>query len=231
MHVGVSGVAKCVYVEKLAYNHQFRRPDNAGQYLEKGSCSLTHNGKANVLRTQLNVDKIVQAVNLACVNCVASSNEGRDKPLDASKVSKNVGGFLCGYIYLNSLDVDCQRSLFVHVPPIDQPFSTRQTADIIHNIIEQCLQQLAAVDCKWDTQTSGQHPLTLFFINFIKRNFCYILFKVCFVFAGMVIFTSLYLNNLPRAICFIEHVCLHMYKKGLQFAEKKLNVANRDAKL
>lgn len=46
----------------------------------------------------------------------------------------------------------------------------------------------------------------------------------------MVIFTSLYLNNRPRAICFFEHVCLHMFKKGLQFAEKKLNTANRDAK-
>lgn len=148
MHVGVSGLAKCVYVEKLAYNHKFRRPDNAGQYLDKGSCCLTHNGKANVLRTELNVDKIVQAVNATCVDCVAPSNEGRDKPLDASKVSKNVGDFLCGYIYLNSLDVDRKRSLFVHVPPIDKPFSTRQTVDIIHKIIEQCLQQLAACDCE-----------------------------------------------------------------------------------
>lgn len=133
-------------MEKLAYNHKFKRPDNAGQYLENQTCHLTHNGNANVLRTKLNVDKIVEAVNAICGNCVAPYNVDKDKPLDASKASKNVGGFLCGYIYLNSLDMDCQRSLFVHVPPIDKPFSTRQTADILRQIIKQCLQQLAVCD-------------------------------------------------------------------------------------
>ncbi|XP_062134373.1 pyroglutamyl-peptidase 1 [Drosophila sulfurigaster albostrigata] len=146
VHVGVSGVAKCVYVEKLAYNHQFRRPDNAGQYLEKATCCLPYNAHANVLRTGLNVDKIVQAVNETCKDCVAPVNGDNDKSaLTATQVSKNVGGFLCGYIYLKSLDVDCKRSLFVHVPPIDTPFSTPQTAVIVYKIIEQCVQQLT--DC------------------------------------------------------------------------------------
>ncbi|KAH8404533.1 hypothetical protein KR222_011318, partial [Zaprionus bogoriensis] len=144
VHVGVSGVAKCVCVEKLAYNHKFKRPDNAGQFLARGSCCLAQHGKANVLRTGLDVDKIVKAVNAACADCVAPATAS-DKPApDATRVSKNVGDFLCGYIYLNSLDMDCKRSLFVHVPPIDKPYSSAQTADIVFKIIEQCLQQLAA---------------------------------------------------------------------------------------
>lgn len=146
MHVGVSAEAKCVYVERLAYNHKFIRPDNAGQYLENGTCCLAHHGKANVLRTKLNVDKIVRAVNATCADCVAPYNVDPKKPLDASKASKNVGGFLCGYIYLNSLDVDCKRCLFVHVPPVDKPFSTHQTANILTQIIKQCLQQLEDCD-------------------------------------------------------------------------------------
>ncbi|EDV97739.1 pyroglutamyl-peptidase 1 [Drosophila grimshawi] len=144
VHVGVSGVAKCVYVEKLAYNHQFRRPDNAGQLLSKGTCCLPNNGKANVLRCGLNVDKIVEAVNATCEECVAPARSTGDKSLSATKASKNVGGFLCGYIYLKSLDVDSKRTLFVHVPCIDKPFNTAQTAEIVYNIIEQCVQQIAA---------------------------------------------------------------------------------------
>ncbi|KAH8370400.1 hypothetical protein KR093_003323 [Drosophila rubida] len=146
VHVGVSGIAKCVCVEKLAYNHQFRRPDNAGQYLDKATCCLPHNAHANVLRTGLNVDKIVHAVNATCKDCVSPALSDNDKTsMEATRVSKNVGGFLCGYIYLRSLDVDCKRSLFVHVPPIDKPFSTPQTAEIVYKIIEECVQQLA--DC------------------------------------------------------------------------------------
>ncbi|EDW70559.1 pyroglutamyl-peptidase 1 [Drosophila virilis] len=146
VHVGVSGVAKCVYVEKLAYNHQFRRPDNAGQYLSKSTCCLPYNGKANVLRCGLNVDKIVEAVNLTCDECVAPARTVNNKALEATKASKNVGDFLCGYIYLRSLDVDSKRTLFVHVPPIDKPFSSAQTSEILSKIIMQCVEQLAACE-------------------------------------------------------------------------------------
>ncbi|EDW18185.1 pyroglutamyl-peptidase 1 isoform X2 [Drosophila mojavensis] len=141
VHVGVSGVAKCVHVEKLAYNHQFRRPDNAGKFLENNTCSLPQHGKANVLRCGLDVDMIVKVVNTICKNCVAAADS--DKPQNATIASKNVGSFLCGYIYLKSLDMDCNKCLFVHVPPIDKPFSTSQTADILYRIIEQCIQQIS----------------------------------------------------------------------------------------
>ncbi|XP_017107518.2 pyroglutamyl-peptidase 1 [Drosophila bipectinata] len=152
IHVGVSGLAKCVYVEKLAYNHKFKRPDNSGLYLPNGSCQLPHHGKANVLRCGLDVDKIVAAVNATCDACVApaDSNQApndKSKPPSATKVSKNVGDFLCGYIYLKSLDVDTKRSLFVHVPPIDKPFSSEKTAEIVFKIVEQCIQQVVACEC------------------------------------------------------------------------------------
>ncbi|KAH8379182.1 hypothetical protein KR009_003483 [Drosophila setifemur] len=160
IHVGVSGVAKCVYVEKLAYNHKFKRADNSGQYLPNSSCQLPHHGKANVLRCGLDVDKIVSAVNATCEECVApmdttanpspkDSSPHKDKPRTgtATKASKNVGDFLCGYIYLKSLDMDAKRSLFVHVPPIDKPFSTEKTSEIVFKIVEQCVQQVAACEC------------------------------------------------------------------------------------
>ncbi|KAH8242315.1 hypothetical protein KR032_000344 [Drosophila birchii] len=154
IHVGVSGVAKCVYVEKLAYNHKFRRPDNSGNYLPNGSCELQRNGRANVLRCGLDVDKIVVTVNATCDECVAPNkpttttpHNDNPKTPSATKASKNVGDFLCGYIYLKSLDMDTKRSLFVHVPPIDKPFSTEKTSEILFKIVEQCVQQVAACEC------------------------------------------------------------------------------------
>ncbi|KAH8368659.1 hypothetical protein KR084_003815 [Drosophila pseudotakahashii] len=148
IHVGVSGVAKCVYIEKLAYNHKFRRADNCDKRLPNGSCELQNHGHANVLKTDLDVDKIVAIVNEKCADCVAPMELPHNdiKHLSATKASKNVGDFLCGYIYLKSLDIDKKRSLFVHVPPIDKPFSSEKTADIVLRIVEQCIQQVVAGD-------------------------------------------------------------------------------------
>ncbi|XP_016958901.1 pyroglutamyl-peptidase 1 [Drosophila biarmipes] len=149
IHVGVSGVAKCVYIEKLAYNHKFRRADNCDKRLPNGSCELPNHGHANVLKTELDVDKIVAIVNEKCADCVAPTeppHSDNARHLSATKASKNVGDFLCGYIYLKSLDMDKKRSLFVHVPPIDKPFSSEKTADIVFRIVEQCIQQVVACD-------------------------------------------------------------------------------------
>lgn len=50
--------------------------------------------------------------------------------------------YLCGYIYLNSLDVNCERSVFIHVPPVDTPYSSQQTSKLILNVLEKCVEQL-----------------------------------------------------------------------------------------
>lgn len=53
-----------------------------------------------------------------------------------------MGSYLCGYIYLKSLDVDRDRSLFIHVPDIGKPYSSEQTKDAIHQVMDRCIRQL-----------------------------------------------------------------------------------------
>lgn len=87
--------------------------------------SLENSGRCQSLETKIDVDKITKVLNESHRNMFESSCD--------------VGKYLCGYIYIKSLDIDPQRSLFVHVPCIDNPFSTQETAEAILKIIEHCV--------------------------------------------------------------------------------------------
>ena len=50
--------------------------------------------------------------------------------------------YLCGYIYLKSLDADRKRSLFIHVPPPSEQIDIPKMSQVIFSVIEQCVKQL-----------------------------------------------------------------------------------------
>lgn len=52
--------------------------------------------------------------------------------------------YLCGYIYLKSLDMDRTRSLFVHVPAPRENLDVPQMSQAILTIIQNCVKQLDA---------------------------------------------------------------------------------------
>lgn len=84
------------------------------------------------METKINVDKITKILN------------ENYKPM--FEASCDVGKYLCGYIYLKSLDVNSQRSLFVHVPCINKPYTTKEMADAIYKIVEHCVMDLEDSD-------------------------------------------------------------------------------------
>lgn len=102
--------------------------DFRGKALPDPEVCLSNSGKCRGLETRLNVDKITKTLN------------ENFRPMFES--SCDVGKYLCGYIYLKSLDINSYRSLFVHVPCIGKPYSTRETADAIFKVIEQCVVDL-----------------------------------------------------------------------------------------
>ena len=104
--------------------------DFTGKCLNDPMISLQNAGKCRGLETNLNVDKITKTLN----------EKHRNEMFEASC---DVGRYLCGYIYLKSLDIDPNRSLFVHVPCINKPFTTQETAEAILKIIEHCVLDLS----------------------------------------------------------------------------------------
>ncbi|CRL00846.1 CLUMA_CG014097, isoform A, partial [Clunio marinus] len=114
VHCGVHGATDKIKLEKCSFN-EFCLQDFKGKCLADPIISLNNSGKCQRLETKLNVDKITNVLNESY------------RPMFES--SCDVGKYLCGYIYLKSLDIDPQRSLFVHVPCINKPFSTHETAN------------------------------------------------------------------------------------------------------
>lgn len=50
---------------------------------------------------------------------------------------------MCGYIYLKSLDTDAERCVFIHVPRINEEFTSEIVSKGILFVINKCLKQLA----------------------------------------------------------------------------------------
>lgn len=58
------------------------------------------------------------------------------------RLTSKHSSYLCGYIYYKSLDHNADRTIFVHVPPIDKPFTTEATTQALLHTIEKCVAQI-----------------------------------------------------------------------------------------
>lgn len=128
IHVGVHGRIDTINLEKCSYSSGYCRPDFANKCLPCDKIALksaTDEGNCELLETNLDLPAIAFKVNTARCCC-----------------SREVGSYLCGYIYLKSLDIDRDRSLFIHVPDIDKPYGTEQTKLAIVQVMKACIQQL-----------------------------------------------------------------------------------------
>lgn len=108
----------------------FPLEDFQGKCLRDPVVCLKQSGKCRGIQTELNVDKVCKTLN--------------EKHADMFDASCDVGRYLCAYIYLKSLDVDSKRSLFVHVPCINKPYSTSEISEAIYKIVGECVLDLTA---------------------------------------------------------------------------------------
>ena len=50
--------------------------------------------------------------------------------------------YLCDFVYFKSLHDSNGRSLFIHVPPLNEPFTAQELAEIINMILHKIVDQI-----------------------------------------------------------------------------------------
>ena len=134
IHVGVSPYRSIKY-EKCANNHGYFLQDVDSQFLES---STVHPGSPDVLKTLLDLDELSDQV-----LSIVAQEEGGESNVKI-EVSFNAGQYLCDYIYYTSLHHRMKNLyeapvLFIHVPPLDQPYSQSSLANVLKHTIEAIL--------------------------------------------------------------------------------------------
>ncbi|KAJ8357756.1 hypothetical protein SKAU_G00205500 [Synaphobranchus kaupii] len=126
VHVGVSGAATAITLEKCGRNRGYKRLDNSS------FCPGTHccvEGGADCIDSVIDMETVCKRVNTS--------------GLDVSvTVSKDAGRYLCDYIYYLSLHLSSGCSAFVHVPPLEQPYSGEELGHALRAILLEMLEQL-----------------------------------------------------------------------------------------
>ncbi|XP_076267650.1 pyroglutamyl-peptidase 1 [Rhynchophorus ferrugineus] len=120
IHVGVSSYTNQIQIETRAHRSGYQRNDvssvcpkncTAGcddgkECIETGLCPKTISKR---LASLLNIE---------------------------TTISNNAGRYLCEFIYYTSLSIDEKRTLFVHVPPLDKPFTKEELAMALEIIVK-----------------------------------------------------------------------------------------------
>ncbi|XP_055713793.1 pyroglutamyl-peptidase 1 [Phlebotomus papatasi] len=128
IHCGVHTVASKVCLEKYAYKSSYCSKDWEGNCLSSSSADLCRHGQnCDKLETAFNVEKIAEDLN--------------KKHKDIFCASVDVGRYLCGYIYVKSLDYNPSKTLFIHVPKVDV-ISPSEVQQGILDVIQKCLEQI-----------------------------------------------------------------------------------------
>ena len=114
IHVGVSGEAKQPTLEQQAHNDGYMRTDIRGELPDFYRC---HESADTYIQSSLSM----QDVSMAVVNSKCG--------VDAVR-SLDLGRFLCDYIYCSSLLIDDSCTAFIHVPPLNKPYTVKQSGGL-----------------------------------------------------------------------------------------------------
>ena len=122
VHVGVSS-NKNVKLEKYGRNSGYLIRDTEGSYPVHTQC-IKHGPEC--LSTLFNLEYIQ--------SLLKSTLSGRAQV--EFHISENAGRYLCDFIYYTSLYLDACPVVFVHVPPLNDPYTSQQLGQALKDIIE-----------------------------------------------------------------------------------------------
>nr|XP_008534442.1 PREDICTED: pyroglutamyl-peptidase 1 [Equus przewalskii] len=110
VHVGVSGMATTVTLEKCGHNKGYKGLDNC-RFCPGSQCCVEDGPES--IDSIIDMDAVCQRVTTL--------------GLDVSvTISQDAGRYLCDFTYYTSLYQSHGRSAFVHVPPLGKPYNADQ---------------------------------------------------------------------------------------------------------
>uniref|UniRef100_A0AC11EGE7 Pyroglutamyl-peptidase I n=1 Tax=Ovis aries TaxID=9940 RepID=A0AC11EGE7_SHEEP len=126
VHVGVSGMATAVTLEKCGHNKGYKGLDNC-RFCPGSQCCVEDGPES--------IDSIID-MDAVCKRVTTLG-------LDVSvTISQDAGRYLCDFTYYTSLYQSHGRSAFVHVPPLGKPYNADQLGRALRAIIEEMLDLL-----------------------------------------------------------------------------------------
>ncbi|KAL3249361.1 hypothetical protein MRX96_056056 [Rhipicephalus microplus] len=126
VHCGMNATARNLFVENQAHNGSYCAADNKGAIPKQGLCCGV-SPQNERLSTCFDLAALTEKLKTAgCPVPVETSNDA--------------GRYLCEFIYFTSLRIS-PSTVFIHVPPIDEPYSVQQLSCTVSSIILQLLEQ------------------------------------------------------------------------------------------
>ncbi|XP_063770821.1 pyroglutamyl-peptidase 1 isoform X1 [Pseudophryne corroboree] len=126
VHVGVSGMATMVTLEKCGHNKGYHGLDNR-RFSPGTQCCVE--GGPECLQTAIDMDVVCKR---------AASAE----PDIQFTVSADAGRYLCDFTYYTSLYKSHGKSVFIHVPPLGKPYTSEQLGQAVQAILKVILDML-----------------------------------------------------------------------------------------
>uniref|UniRef100_A0A5F9DK87 Pyroglutamyl-peptidase I n=1 Tax=Oryctolagus cuniculus TaxID=9986 RepID=A0A5F9DK87_RABIT len=130
VHVGVSGMATTVTLEKCGHNKGYKGLDN--RHFCPGSQCCVEDGPESI-DSVIDMDAV----------CERLTELGLDVTVT---ISQDAGRYLCDFTYYTSLYQGHGRSAFVHVPPLGKPYNADQLGRALRVIIAEMLGVLEQSD-------------------------------------------------------------------------------------
>lgn len=126
VHVGVSGLATTVTLEQCGHNKGYKRLDNCC-FSPASECCMEEG--PDCIHSVLDMETICKRANDLGVGVTFS-------------VSKDAGRYLCDYTYYTSLHLGQGHSAFIHVPPLDRPYSSLELGRALQAVLQEMLKLL-----------------------------------------------------------------------------------------
>ncbi|XP_030766289.1 pyroglutamyl-peptidase 1 [Sitophilus oryzae] len=123
VHVGVSSYTNAIQIETRANKKGYERKDILNV------CPT--NSQANPCNEESNNDCIETSL---CASTIC--NHLKEALNIQTVISRDAGRYLCEFIYYTSLNIDKKRTLFIHVPPVDKPYTKTELAHALEEIIK-----------------------------------------------------------------------------------------------